>query len=257
MPYFCGLFILMKKILSYLLTALFYICFGLCLVIFHPIQWLSLKLGGYSAHKKSVDTLNFFLIRCTNVLGTKNTFENPYNLPTDKPCIIVSNHQSQYDISPIIWNLRKVHPKFVSKKELGKGIPSVSFNLRHGGSVLIDRKNPRQSLPALKSFAERLKENNWSAVIFPEGTRGRKGMPKKFSPNGLKTLFKYLPNAYIVPITINNSWKLVEHGNFPMAIGVHLKHTVHKPFLVSDYTTEELLVKIEETITKDIIITTE
>jgi len=30
-------------------------------------------------------------------------------------------------------------PKFISKIELGKGIPSVSYNLRHGGAALIDR----------------------------------------------------------------------------------------------------------------------
>jgi 1-acyl-sn-glycerol-3-phosphate acyltransferase len=32
----------------------------------------------------------------------------------------------------------------VSKKELGQGIPSISFNLRHGGSALIDRKDPNR-----------------------------------------------------------------------------------------------------------------
>lgn len=210
---------------------------------------------GYEAHRKSVAILNLFLIRCTNVLGTRNTFVNNYQLPQDVPCIIVSNHQSQYDIPPIIWHLRKIHPKFVSKDSLGRGIPSVSYNLRHGGSVLIERGNPRQSLPALKKFSEYLQKHNRSAVIFPEGTRGKKGMPKKFAPSGLKTLFKYLPNAWVVPVTINNSWKLVEHGNFPMTVGVHLEHKVHKPFPIEDYTTEELLVKIEETITKDILTT--
>ena len=70
-----------------------------------------------------------------------------------------------YDIPPIIWYLRKYHPKFISKIELGKGIPSVSYNLRHGGSVLIDRKNPRQSLPAIMKFADYIREKNRAAVI--------------------------------------------------------------------------------------------
>ena len=60
--------------------------------------------------------------------------------------MIVANHQSMNDIPPIIWYLRKHHPKFVSKMELGKGIPSVSYNLVHGGSVLIDRKNSKQAI---------------------------------------------------------------------------------------------------------------
>ena len=46
--------------------------------------------------------------------------------------------------------MRKWHPKFISKKELGKGIPSVSYNLKYGGSALIDRKDPKQALPEIK-----------------------------------------------------------------------------------------------------------
>ncbi|HAT94099.1 MAG TPA: 1-acyl-sn-glycerol-3-phosphate acyltransferase, partial [Sphingobacterium sp.] len=41
----------MKKFLGYFLSIIFWLCFGLSLIIFHPIQWLCLKLGGYNAHK--------------------------------------------------------------------------------------------------------------------------------------------------------------------------------------------------------------
>jgi 1-acyl-sn-glycerol-3-phosphate acyltransferase len=78
------------------------------------------------------------------ILGTKISFEITTALPEDRPLIFVANHQSTYDIPPLIWHLRKYHPKFISKIELGKGIPSVSFNLRHGGSILIDRKKPKE-----------------------------------------------------------------------------------------------------------------
>ena len=33
---------------------------------------------------------------------------------------------------------------------------------------------------------------------------------KKFHKSGLKTLMKSLPEAIIVPISINNSWKLAK-----------------------------------------------
>ena len=131
----------MQKLLAYPLTIVYYVFFLLTLVIFHPIQWFCFNLIGYQAHKKSVDALQFCLMRCANILGTRFIFNNPHNISTDKPLIIVANHQSMYDISPIMWYMRKHHTKFISKKELGKGIPSVSYNLRHGGSVLIDRKN--------------------------------------------------------------------------------------------------------------------
>ena len=57
----------LKKLLAYPLSAIFYFFFFLTLLVFHPIQWISLKLGGYQAHKKSVDIFNFFLLRCLNI----------------------------------------------------------------------------------------------------------------------------------------------------------------------------------------------
>jgi 1-acyl-sn-glycerol-3-phosphate acyltransferase len=243
----------MKQILSYPLSVIYYFFFGLCLVVFHPIQWICFNVFGYQAHKKSVDYLNFCLLKCLHILGTRISFENKFELPSGKPYIIVANHQSPYDIPPLVWFLKKIHPKFISKKELGKGIPSISYNLRHGGSILIDRKNPRQALPEIKKFATYLNQTNRSAVIFPEGTRSKTGIPKKFSPNGLKMLFKFCPEATVVPVSINNSWKLVKNGSFPLGLGVHLKCTVHQPLAVKDFDADTLLAKTETSITSNII----
>lgn len=171
---------------------------------------------------------------CTRILGTRYTFQNDQNIPTDRPLIIVTNHQSMYDIPPIIWHMRKYHPKFVSKIELGKGIPSVSYNLRHGGSVLINRKDPKQSIAQLEKLGKYIEEHNRSAVIFPEGTRSRTGEPKPFRTTGLKVLMKNAPSALIIPISINNSWKLLRYGKFPMGLGSHVKFEVHPPIEITE-----------------------
>lgn len=228
-------------------------CFLLTLVIFHPIQWVCFNLFGYQAHKKSVDALQWCLMRCGNILGTRFSFENEYKLPTNRPLIIVANHQSFHDIYPITWFMRKHHPKFISKIELGKGIPSVSYNLRHGGAALIDRKNPRQSLPALMKFGEYIEKNKRSAVIFPEGTRSKTGKPKPFQTRGLDILFKKIPSAVVVPVTINNSWKMFRYGKFPLGLGNHLKFTVHKPLELANFVNKQDLIKeIESSITEHI-----
>jgi len=222
-------------------------------LVFHPIQWLALNVFGYQAHKVSVVWLQFFLMRCLNILGTRFKFDNQFQLPTDRPLIIVSNHQSMYDIPPLIWYFRKHHPKFISKKELGKGIPSVSYNLRHGGSVLIDRKKPVESIDAIEKFAKRIHENNWSAVIFPEGTRSRDGTPKPFKTKGLQALFEHMPQALVVPVTINNSWKTLRYGKFPMGIGAFIKFQVHKPLQVDSIEADSMIKHLEDSITKHII----
>lgn len=238
----------MEKIISYPISVVYYLCFGLSLVIFHPIQWICFNVFGYQAHKVSVDYLNLFLVRCTNILGTTYSFKNKETIPENVPVIFVANHQSLFDIIGIIWYLRKHHAKFVSKKELGKGIPSVSYNLRHGGSVLIDRKDPKQAIPVIKGLAEYIEKHKRSAVIFPEGTRSKTGKPKEFAQSGLKILCKFAPSAVVVPITINNSWKMVKFGAFPMGLGTKMEFIIHEAIPVKNYPFEELIQKTESTV---------
>ncbi|MCA0152292.1 lysophospholipid acyltransferase family protein [Winogradskyella vincentii] len=245
----------MQKIIAYPITVIYFIFFGLTLVVFHPIQWFCNNVFGYKAHKISVDFLQFFLLRCLNILGTRFTFNNPHQIDKGIPLILVTNHQSMYDIPPLIWYLRQHHVKFISKKELGKGIPSVSYNLRHGGSVLIDRKNALGSIKAIEEFAQRVEKNKWAAVIFPEGTRSRDGNPKPFKTKGLITMFNHMPSALVVPITINNSWKTLRYGKFPMGIGANIKYTVHKPIKLSEQSDHlKLISEIEKTITSHIVV---
>ena len=178
---------LIKKSIAIVASALYYTSFSLVLLIFHPLQWASLKLGGYKAHKFVVDYFNLSVMSCLLLLGTRVKFISKHKIPKNKALIIVSNHQSMQDIAPISWYFRVFHPKFVTKIELGKGIPSVSYNLHHGGSVLIDRKKPFKSIKAIKAFGIYIEKNKYAAVIFPEGTRSKNGVPKEFQTFGLLT----------------------------------------------------------------------
>lgn len=245
------------KIISYILSSIYMLAFGLFLVIFHPIQWIFLKLGGHKGHQLSINALQISLMSCHAILGTRYKLRNQYSLAKDKPVIIVSNHQSMSDISPLIWLFRKHYPRFISKKELGKGIPSISFSLRKTGAALIDRKNQRQSIAEIIRFAKLIYNNNYAGIIFPEGTRSRNGVPKSFKTKGLEVLFKYIPNAQIVPVTINNSWKTNKYGKFPLGLGGKITVDAHQPILLSEYPKEkfqELIAHLENVITSKVVI---
>ena len=243
----------MEKIISYPISMISLILFLLTIVIFHPVQWICFNLFGYQAHKKSVDYLNFILLRIAHLLGTTFKIENRQLIPKGVPIIFVANHQSMYDIIGIIWFLRKFHPKFVSKKELGKGIPSISYNLNHGGSVLIDRNDPKSAIEVIKGLSNYIEKTNRSAVIFPEGTRSKNGKPKEFAKSGLKILCKYAPSAFVVPITINNSWKFFKFGFLTFGLGIRIKFTIHEAISVKNSNSDELTNLTEELITKSII----
>tara|TARA_B110000090_G_scaffold99570_1_gene112029 strand:+ start:337 stop:1008 length:672 start_codon:yes stop_codon:yes gene_type:complete len=222
------------------------------LIIFHPLQWLGFNLFGLNGHKIVVDTLNGFLVKSLLILGVPVRFENKQELPKNTTLIFVANHQSLYDIPPLIFYLRKYSPRFVAKIELGSGIPSISYNLKNGGAALIDRKDPRQALTALSEYSKRVHKNKWSAVIFPEGTRSKTGKPKKFATNGIKMIAKYNKEAYIVPITINNSWKVYKYGKFPLGLGSPIIIKTHEPLKITSLPFEELMVKVETIITSHI-----
>ena len=238
----------MNKLFGYILTPIHYLLFGLFLCLFHPVQWVCLKLGGQEGHKKSVDLLNFFLLGTYFIMGSRIIFKNPYNLPTDRPIIFIANHQSMYDIPALIWFLRKYHAKFISKIELTKGIPSISFNLKYGGGANIDRKDSKQAVSEIFKLAERMQKFNWSTVIFPEGTRAKNGQLKPFAIGGVATLLKKVPNALIVPIAINGSWKLVQYGKFPLSAGQKITWEVLEPIEPEKKTMEEIVAAAEEAI---------
>jgi 1-acyl-sn-glycerol-3-phosphate acyltransferase len=238
----------MRKLLGYILSPLVAIAFFLVLLVFQPVQWLCYKMGGYSAHKKSVDILNLCLLRTVYLAGNWVVFINNQNLPIGRPMIFLANHQSMFDIPPLIYYLRKYDAKFISKIELTKGIPSISFNLKYGGGANIDRSDSRQSVGELIKLGLRMKENKWSAVIFPEGTRSKDGQVKTFHVGGIATILKKCPEALLVPIAINDSWKMIRYGYYPLNTFQRMTWEVLEPIEPMGRPMEQLVKEAEDRI---------
>lgn len=184
---------------------------------------------GYHIHKNSVVLLNWFLLRSMNVMGARICFKDFRKLPENVPLIVVCNHQSMFDIPPLIWKLRQQHLKFVSKIELAKNIPSISYNLKHGGSVVIDRSKPDEAILFISRFANYLKENNYAVCIFPEGSRSKDGKVKRFKHAGIEAIIKIIPNALVVPIAIKNTFKFDNGGKLLKGVGVSIEFTMLSP----------------------------
>ena len=114
------------------------------------------------------------------------------------------------------------------------------------------KKDPKQAIPAIKGLSEYIEKHKRSAVIFPEGTRSKNGKPKEFAQSGLKILCKYAPSAYVVPVTINNSWKFFRFGFFPYGLGNHITFTIHEAMPVKEHTFDDLMSKTENAIVQGI-----
>lgn len=244
----------MKKLLGYLLTPVFLIVWLLLLNVFHVAQVIAFRAFGRHAHKRSVDCLNFFLVHALWILGTRIRVRFAETLPADRPIIFVANHQNKLDISGIGWYLRRHSPKYVSKIELSRGIPSVSYNLRHSGAALIDRDDARQALKEIGRLGKLIEDERSAAVIFPEGTRSLTGMLAPFQPAGVKILLKKAPSALVVPVYIHNTWTLNRYGKFPMSVGEQVSWTVLPAIEPAGRTPDEVAALAEASIRREFAI---
>jgi len=239
-----------RILISIPLTLLFYIAFAATLVIFHLIQIFCYYLISKSAHKISVDWLNFFMMRTPYALGTRIKVVGLEKLPDLRSVVIISNHQSMMDIPPIIWLLRKHHVKFIAKKELTNLIPSISFNLKKGGSLLIDRKKGKKSVQQIREYAKSLAERGHSVCIFPEGTRNKLGKMKEFKAGGIEALVEGSNGIPIVPFVVHGNHKIFNKGMFPLQIGQTVMYEILDPVDPSSMKTEEVAGYIQSQIDK-------
>ncbi len=229
----------MKKIIDYLLSAIYLLYFGLILLIFHPIQLFFFHFFGQRVHQRSVHVMNFFLLYGLYLMGINPRFRQKEKLPTDRPLILIANHQSMHDIIGIIWFLRNNFPVFVSKIELSKGIPSISYNLRKSGAALIDRKDTKQATVEIAHLGKMIEQTKFSAAIFPEGTRSRTGMLKPFAVGGVAVLMKKSPSALILPIAIEG--RMNPEGFFPLNSFTKLRFSVLETIERGNLTSEEVV----------------
>ena len=221
--------------------------FGI-LVFFHPIHLLAACFSK-KCHKHALDLMNLCItwnIRLTT--GARYRVIGRPALPAGRPVVIVSNHQSMYDIPMMMWECRSREVGFIAKRELGRGIPSISLALRRLGSVLIDRKDATQSVQAIEQFGRQKDEECQVAAIFPEGTRAKDGVMKKFKQTGLKALLRSMPHAVVQPVAIRGNWQLLRYNFLPIPFGTSIELEFLPPIEPSGRPLDELSSEIEQRI---------
>lgn len=239
--------------LSWLVTPLYISLFFFILVIYHPFLVISNKVSYRAFSRILLSMCNSLIRNLSWVAGVKFTFYPNANTPANIPILVISNHQSMYDIPMLIHILYNHDPRFISKKELGRWLPSISFTLRNTHSALIDRKDRRQSVAAIKEAAQLAYRDNAALSIFPEGTRARDGVIKKFKTAGFLSILEEIPNVMIVPIAISRSWELLRYKLLPIPYGIPVSVSVLDPINPVGKDPLILLESIENDIRKEVL----
>ena len=238
----------MRKFLGYFLSPIYVLYFLLMITLFHPVMAIGIKIIGDKFRRRTIETLNYILIKGLIIIGVRPKFSGFDKIPDNRPLIVVSNHSSLLDIPPIAWGFRKHYPRYISKKELGSGIPSISHNLKYGGSALIDRSSGSAAIKEIFKVGKAIEKNNYAACIFPEGTRSKTGKMKTFQASGINTLLKVAPSAVIIPFAIGGHYDLHKYGSYPLNVGAKVTYTVLDPIEPKDFKKDELVPYIEKQI---------
>jgi 1-acyl-sn-glycerol-3-phosphate acyltransferase len=238
----------LKRILDWILTIPFLVGFGLTLVVFEVIARIA-RLFGLRPMEITMGVMQRALLLVFRINGTRLDVERAPGVLPRTGYIMVSNHQSMFDVPIFGGLLFSNFPKYVAKRELGRWIPAVSFNLTHGGNAVIDRDDPVQSREAIAALGRAAEERNVAVVIFPEGSRSRDGRLRPFRSGGVEELLAAAPSMSVVPVTIDGSWKLLRHKLFPVPFGTRVRVRFSAPIDRSrDETVNRTLERVRDVI---------
>ena len=218
----------MTRALAWAGTLLFLPVFGAILVVFDVAQRIA-RLFGQRPQEHVANALQVALVAAFRLCDTRVLVERAPGVRPGASYIVVSNHQSMFDIPIIGALLHSSFPKYVSKREHARWIPSVSYNLRRGGHVLIDRSDAPSAVAAIQELGQRVRDGRCSAGIFPEGTRARRGALGDFRRAGLAALLDAAPDTPVVPMAIDESWRLLARNMFPVPWGVRVRVGIGEP----------------------------
>ena len=239
---------LVRKIIDWIFTIPFLVGFGLTLVVFEPIARVA-RLFGLRPMEFTMGVMQKVLLGVFRIGGTRLEIERSPQILPRTGYILVSNHQSLFDIPIFGGLLFSNYPKYISKRELGRWLPSVSFNLTHGGNAIIDRRDPVQARAAIRELGESAERRKVAVVIFPEGTRSRDGRLKSFRVGGLSELLAAAPSLPVVPTTIDGAWELLKNKLFPIPFGTRVKVRFSEPLpRATDEDPAELLARVRDVI---------
>jgi 1-acyl-sn-glycerol-3-phosphate acyltransferase len=140
------------------------------------------------------------------------------NIPQEGGFMLYGNHQGLFDIMAIGSTCPQPLGA-VYKKEL-KNIPVLDDIMKVTRSFSMDREDVRQSLQVIQAVTQEVK-NGRSYLLFPEGTRSKKGNEMNdFHGGSFRCATK--AKCPVVPFALIDSFKVLDQkGSDPVTVQLH------------------------------------
>ena len=146
--------------------------------------------------------------------GVKHVLENAEQLGRDRGQVLVSNHQSWFDVFALAASL-PVKFSFVGKKELSS-VPFLGQAWEKVGHIAIDRSDHKAAIESLRRVDEQFRAGR-TIVMFPEGTRSPTGELKRFKKGAFVMAIK--SQVPVVPVAVTGTRSIMEKGSWIIAPG--------------------------------------
>lgn len=130
------------------------------------------------------------------------------HLHPDRAQVVVSNHQSLFDILVLFATL-PVSLRFVAKSELSR-IPVFSGAMRHAGHIFVDRERGTRALTVLEDAGRRMTREGLTLCLFPEGTRSRDGRLGRFKRGAFVLAID--TQTRMVPVAVEGGAEILPKG---------------------------------------------
>jgi len=221
-----------------------------------PGAWI--KLCRYANHTDDYPEeekwrhIQYILKRAIVGGNVKLTVTGTENIPRENGFMLYANHQGMFDVLAIAATCDNPLGA-VLKKEL-YNIPLLHQIALCTKSFAMDREDVRQSLTVIQNVTKEV-EAGRNYLIFPEGTRSRKGNEMlEFHGGSFRCATK--SKCPIVPIALVDSFKVLdEKGSKPVSMQLHYlppipyeEYQGMKPVDVAALVKERIAAKIQESI---------
>jgi 1-acyl-sn-glycerol-3-phosphate acyltransferase len=170
------------------------------------------------------------------VCGIRLEVEGLTRLDPSRPYVLISNHQSNFDVWAAVAGL-PVAIRFVAKRELLR-IPLFGRALAMSGHIVIDRSDPYSAVRQINALAAQAIDGGLCVPFYAEGTRSDDGSIGPFKKGGVATAVRAgLP---IVPVTVSGTRKFLPKGYAVIRPGGRVRLTVGEPISTAGMATGDL-----------------
>jgi len=157
------------------------------------------------------------------------------NIKANQSYVIISNHQSFYDIF-LIYGWLGIDAKWVMKQELRK-IPGLGIGSEKIGHIFIDRSNSNAAISSINKAKKKI-INGTSIIFFPEGTRKNNALELGAFKKGAFKLALDL-KLPILPISIVGTRNILPPSSAKLFPG-KVKLIIHPPIEIQEYNNENI-----------------